>query len=74
MPCSLLLLLEAVARRGAQLQARLSLLGSEMVQNSAERRKAHENNSILCFFHQWLILAKLSLARVCGRADISFFT
>lgn len=73
-PCSLLLLLEPVARRGAQHPARLSLLGSGMVQNSAEKRKTHENSSILCFFHQWLVLAKLSLARVWGRADISFFT
>lgn len=73
-PCSLLLLLEPVAKRGAQHQARLRLLGSEMVQNSAEKRTTHENNSILCFFQQWLILAKLSLALVCGRADISFFT
>lgn len=47
---------------------------AQMVQNSAGKRKTHENNSILCYFHQWLILAKLSLAHVCGRADISFFT
>lgn len=33
----------------AQHPARLSLLGSRTVQNSAENKKTHENNSILCF-------------------------
>lgn len=73
-PCSLLLLLESVARRGAQHQARLSCWAQRWCRILLKREKLMRTTGFCAFFHQWLILAKLSLAHVCRRADISFFT